>query len=300
MESLEELHQQLDGVNDLRTIVKTMKALSAASIRQYESAVTALTGYYQTVERGLHVVLRNYEMPRPPQLSARRSRRLGAIVFGSDHGLCGRFNEELVHYALDRMASSPATTEGRRLLAIGARAAASLEHEGQAVESTFFVPGSAAQITTTVQQILLEIDEWRARGDVHYVYLFYNRHSGTPRYRPSGIELLPIHLRQFHRLQEERWPSRSLPTFSMNRETLMQRLLHQYLFVSIFRACAESQASEHTSRLAAMQSAERNLDDRLEEVTALFRRARQTAITSELLDVVAGFEAIVARDGPHS
>ena len=298
MESLEELHQQLDGVNDLRTIVKTMKALSAASIRQYESAVTALTGYYQTVERGLHVVLRNYDIPGSPQRSARRSRRLGAIIFGSDHGLCGRFNEELVRYALDRMASSPAEAEGRRLLAVGARATASLEHEGQAIESTYFVPGSAAQITTTVQQILLKMDEWRERDDVHYVYLFYNRHSGAPRYHPTGVELLPIRLRQFHRLQEERWPSRSLPTFSMNRETLMRRLLHQYLFVSIFRACAESQASEHTSRLAAMQSAERNLDDRLEEVTALFRRARQTAITSELLDVVAGFEAIMARDAP--
>lgn len=296
MESLAELRQQLDGLDDLRTIVKTMKALSAASIRQYELAVTALTGYYATVERGLHVVLRNFDMPRAPQPSARDPRRLGAILFGSDHGLCGRFNEELVRYALDRMDASPADTEGRRLLAVGARAAASLEHEGHALEETFFVPGSAAQITTSVQQILLKIDGWRERGGIHYVYLFYNRHSGGSRYHPTGVELLPIRLQQFHRLQEERWPSRSLPTYTMNRETLMQRLLHQYLFVSIFRACAESQASEHTSRLAAMQSAERNLDDRMEEVTALFRRARQTAITSEILDVVAGFEAIVSQD----
>jgi F-type H+-transporting ATPase subunit gamma len=296
MESLEHLHQQLDGLNDLRTIVKTMKALSAASIRQYEQAVTALTGYYQTVERGLHVVLKDFDIPRSPQCPARESRRLGAIVFGSDHGLCGRFNEELVRYALDRMASSPADTEGRRLLAVGARAAASLEHNGQAVESTFLLPGSAAQITMSVQQILLKMDEWRERGDIHYVYLFYNRHSGGPGYHPTGVELLPIRLKQFLRLQEERWPSRSLPTFTMNRETLLQRLLHQYLFVSILRACAESQASEHMSRLAAMQSAESNLDDRLEEVTTVFRRARQTAITSEILDVVAGFEAILAQD----
>jgi F-type H+-transporting ATPase subunit gamma len=78
----------------------------------------------------------------------------------------------------------------------------------------------------------------------------------------------------------------------MPREALLSRLLRQYLFVSIFRACAESQASEHASRLAAMQAAERNLDTRLEEVTMTFRRARQDVITSELLDVVAGFEAI--------
>ena len=80
----------------------------------------------------------------------------------------------------------------------------------------------------------------------------------------------------------------------MDRERRHSHLLHQYLFVSIFRACAESQASEHSSRLAAMQSAQRNLDERLDEVTMTFRRARQNVITSELLDVVAGFEALTS------
>lgn len=294
MESLEEVQRQLESLHDLRTIVKTMKALSAASVRQYERAVTALSGYYSTVERGLHVVLRDLEMQNPPARPAREPRRLGAIVFGSDHGLCGRFNEEMVRYALDRMASSPADIEGRRVLAVGARVAATLEREDQTVESAFTLPGSASQITGTVERILLRLDEWREHGPMHYVYLFYNRHSGGPGYHPTGIELLPIRLQQFHRLTEERWPSRSLPTFTMKRTTLLQRLLHQYLFVSVFRACAESQASEHTSRLAAMQTAERNLDDRLQEVTTAFRRARQSAITSEVLDVSAGFEAITA------
>lgn len=291
MESLELLHKQLDSLDELRTIVRTMKALSAASIRQYEQAVNALDGYYRTVERGLHVVLKEKQPPPAVYRHPREPRRLAAIIFGSDHGLCGRFNEEITGYALERMSSTPSEPEDRLLLAVGARVAAALEHEGQAVEEDFLVPGSAEQITATVQQILLKVDEWRTQAGVHYVYLFYNRHSGGRVYHPTGIELLPVNLRRFHRLQEERWPSRSLPTFSMERERLLSHLLHQYLFVSIFRACAESQASEHASRLAAMQSAERNLDERLEEVTMTFRRARQGVITSELLDVIAGFEA---------
>ncbi len=96
---------------------------------------------------------------------------------------------------------------------------------------------------------------------------------------------------------EEAWPSRCLPTFTMERNRLLASLVHQYLFVSVFRACAESQASEHASRLAAMQSAEHNLEDRLQDVTQEFRRARQTVITAELLDVVGGFEAITTDDG---
>lgn len=295
MESLEQLHNQLDSLEDLRTIVKTMKALSAASIRQYEQAVTALGDYYRTIERGLHVVLKNMQhMPTVPQ--SVESRPMAAIVFGSDHGLCGRFNEEVAGHAIRRMASVPAKQQKRFILAVGARAAAALEQEGEIIEEDFLVPGSAAQITATVQQILLKVDEWRENDGVYYVYLFYNRHTGSKGYTPADFKLLPIDLKKFHRLEEQAWPSRSLPTFTMERETLLQRLLNQYLFVTIFRACAESQASEHASRLAAMQSAQRNLDDRLEEVTMVFRRARQNSITSELLDVVSGFEAIMGTE----
>lgn len=290
MESLEQLHKHLDSLNDLRTIVKTMKALSAASIRQYEQAVSALSGYYQIVEHALRVTLK--DMEQPPVDSQRKPQRLVAIVFGSDHGLCGRFNEEITQHALDYMSSTIADQKNRLVLAVGARVAANLEHEGQAIEENFLVPGSAAQITATVQQILLKIDAWREQASVQCVVLFYNRHAEGKGYAPTEVELLPINLRRFQHLQEKRWPSRSLPTFTLEREALLSRLLYQYLFVSIFRACAESQASEHASRLAAMQSALFNLDERLAEVTRTFRRVRQGVITAELLDVVAGFEAI--------
>jgi F-type H+-transporting ATPase subunit gamma len=295
METLEYLHKQLESLDELRTIVKTMKALSAASIRQYEQAVRALAGYYETVERGLHVVLKDMELP-PTSSPSKESTRIAAIVFGSDHGLCGRFNEEITEHALSYLNSIAPGKEKRLFLAVGARAAASLEHAGQVIEEDFLVPGSAEQITATVQQILLKVDEWRQEAGVQHVYLFYNRHTGSRGFEPTDMVLLPIDLHRFQRLQEAPWPSRSLPTYSMDQETLLSRLLHQYLFVSIFRACAESQASEHASRLASMQAAERNLDDRVEEVTMTFRRARQSVITSELLDVVSGFEAITAQE----
>ncbi|KAA3624930.1 MAG: F0F1 ATP synthase subunit gamma, partial [Proteobacteria bacterium] len=76
--------------------------------------------------------------------------------------------------------------------------------------------------------------------------------------------------------------------------SLLTALLRQYFFVSISRACAESQASEHASRLNTMQSAQKNLDERIDEVTMQYRRLRQEAITTELLDVVSGFEAATA------
>jgi F-type H+-transporting ATPase subunit gamma len=78
----------------------------------------------------------------------------------------------------------------------------------------------------------------------------------------------------------------------MDRDQLFSALIRQYLFVSLFRACAESLASENASRLAAMQGAERNIEERLEELQTQFHQQRQMTITEELLDIVAGFEAL--------
>lgn len=289
MESVEHLHKQLDRLDDLRTIVKTMKALSAASIRQYELAVAALDGYARSVTRGLYVALRNTASAARPAAGE----QAGVVVFGSDHGLCGRFNEAVAEHALDAMAAMPAPP---LILAVGTRAAGSLEHAGRSVEEVFLVPGSAARITDTVQQILMKVDQWQSDAGVSRVWLFYNGHAGGRRHEPRSDSLLPVDLGRFRRAAEV-WPSRSLPIFTMERDRLLSRLVHQYLFVSVFRACAESQASEHASRLAAMQSAEHNLDERLQDVAQEFRRARQTVITAELLDVVGGFEAIAGGDG---
>ncbi len=294
MESLEQVHRQLTGLQDLRDIVKTMKALSAASIRQYEHAAEALADYYRTVELGLHAALRGAGIAAVAELARRRDAAgPGLIVFGSDHGLCGRFNEDIVDHAVDHVRGLDARLEQCRVLAIGARAAGGLESEGLPVEEDLMVPGSAARITATVQQLLLKLDEWREQGGILPVTLVYNHPlRRNTSYKPVAVQLLPIDLHRFKHLEEEPWPSRGVPGFTMSRPALLTRLLRQYFFVVIARACADSQAAEHGSRLAAMQAAEKSLADRLDEITMQYRRARQDVITSELLDVVSGFEAI--------
>ena len=289
MDTLEQLRRQLGTADDLAGIVRTMKALAAVSIRQYEAAVRSLSDYARTVELGLHVVLR--DLPEPQPASARHAARpMGAVVFGSDHGLCGRFNDDIVRHALERMAELSEGAEVR-LLVIGARASSLLEHAGQPVEEFLFVPASASGIASMVRQILLKIDAWEQRCGVERVYLFHQRPTVGERHRPVGARLLPVNLARFHRLETQRWPGRTLPTYSMDRPVLFSALLKQHFFVSVFRACAESLAAENASRLAAMQAAEKNLSERQVELHAEFRRMRQDAITSELLDVVAGYEA---------
>ncbi|NIR30464.1 MAG: F0F1 ATP synthase subunit gamma [Gammaproteobacteria bacterium] len=297
MESTEHLHRQIEGLEDLRTIVKTMKSLSAVSIRQYEQAVEALGHYYRTVELGLQATLGPMARPRTQRRRRGESPRSAVIVFGSDHGLCGRFNEEVSTRALERARTELAGSGWHRVLVVGALAAASLEEAAQPLEEILPAPGAASRITATVQQMLVRVDAWRSRDGVDNVYLFYNQPRARSGYRTTEEKLLPVDVDRLRRVEEERWPSRSLPFFTMDPWRLVAALLRQYIFVSLFRACAASQASEHSSRLAAMQAAEKNLDEHLEEVITTYRRVRQAAITTELLDVVAGFEAVSGDGG---
>lgn len=286
MES-EHLARQLNSLEKLHDIVRSMKALSATSIRQYEQSVDALSGYYRTIELGLYVALKD----RPTPLFRRQTKNAAAIVFGSDHGLCGRFNEVVVRQTISDL-SDPGLPDNPFLLAIGARVAGVLEALGQPVSQTVSMPGSAARITVTVREILLTIDDWRQRHDLQDVYIYYNRTRGRNGYEPVGFRLLPVDLPRFYQ-SGQRWPTRALPMFTMERETLLRHLLYQYLFVAVFRACAESQASEHASRLEAMQAAEDHIEERAEQLAGMLRRARQEAITSELMDVVTGYQTLV-------
>ncbi len=284
MESLERLHRRLDSFGELQSVVRTMKTLAAVNIHHYERAVQALTVYYRTVELGLHVVLRNlkWQPHHPPAPGAPSA----AVVFGSDHGLCGRFNEDVSEHALRTYAE----TAKPRVLAVGARIANRLEASGFHVDDTLLVPGSAGAITGCVQRVLVVVDAWRASG-VERVQLISSRRLSSARSTVVARQIVPVDFASFRALEAEPWDSKVLPTYSMNRDALLTGLLRQFFFVAVFRACAESLASETGARLVAMQAAEKNLEERLNELSADLRRVRQDQITAELLDVVAGYEA---------
>ena len=297
MPALEALRHTLATVGELRSIVRTMKALAAVSIHQYERAVTALTDYDRAVRRGLAVVLgelaaeagaRGVGLMDPLDGAPLGGKPVtGAIVFGSDHGLCGRFNEALAaHVGAMRRESSAAC----RVMAVGVRQAAALEEQGLNPEQRFYTPAAASAIHQTVRRILPLLEQWRTEG-VTQVLLFHNRHRGSESHEPTSTRLLPLDPDALRR--EPSAPSRSLPGYAVGRAELLAALLREWLFVELFRACAESLASEHASRLLAMQAAERNIADRLAELNTTYRQQRQEAITAELLDVVAGFEVLV-------
>jgi F-type H+-transporting ATPase subunit gamma len=292
MLTIEDLKKKIQSTEDLQSLVKTMKALAAVNIRQHERAVESLKDYNKAVEMGLQIVLRN--RPDLPIRSRRAPKdRLGAIIFGSDQGMCGPLNDQVVSYAIRTM--DEFGIQESILLAVGERVKGRLEDSGHQVADDFSVPSSVTGITPYVQDLLVKIDQWQSEKEINQVFLFYSLHQTGASYRPHHVHLLPVDEEWLKRLTANPWPTRILPDYTLDWDSFFSALIREYLFTSLFRAFAESLASENASRLASMQAAEKNIEEQLSELKKQFHQRRQMAITEELLDIVSGFEALTSK-----
>jgi len=295
MHTLESLKRQIKTAEDLHSVVKTMKALASVNIHLYEKVVESLAEYNRTVETGLQILLRT-KPEAVASLNPEPTNRLGAVVFGSDQGMCGQLNDQIVSYAIEMMDKIGVEPKKRTLLAVGLRVSGRLEDEGHTAEESLSIPSSIAGITPMVQEIVMLIERWHFSRQIDRIVLFFNKHLSGASYRPHMHSLLPLDVTWLKSLAEKKWPTRMFPSFTMDWDRLLSLTIRQHLFVSLYRALAESLASENASRLASMQGAERNIEERLGEFNSQFRQQRQMVITEELLDIVAGFTALTDKE----
>jgi len=279
------LRRKIGSAGDLQSVVRTMKAMAASSIGQYEKSVSALGDYYRTVELGLGACFRASESTAFMVEQKSDAGAISAVVFGSDQGLVGQFNDAVADFALKTLDSLPSQAQ---IWAVGERVHARLTDAGQPPTRLFTVPNSVRAITPLIGQILIEHETHQDAGELH---LFYNRPTTGAVYEPVHQRLLPLDESWRQRLATLPWPTKCLPEVMGGSDTL-RALIREYLFVSLFRACAESLASENASRLAAMERADKNIDELLGDLNATFHRLRQSGIDAELFDVISGFEAL--------
>ncbi len=287
----ESLGHKLSGAADLRAVVRSMKAMAASSIGQYEKAIESLDEYRRSVELGLSACLRWSAVVAPPV--ARSKPCAGAVIFGSDQGLVGRFNETLMDCVVQALGRSPATT--RRIWAVGERVRDLITDSAFVAPQVSSVPSSVEAITSLVNQILVEVEAALEMGDVGEIHLFHNRPTAFGSYEPVCTQLLPLDRAWQQKLAGLKWPTQNLPEVVETAQPAIAAFIREYLFVLLFQACAESLASENASRLAAMQRAEKNIEQILADLRRRFQRTRQESIDEELFEVVAGYEALESR-----
>jgi len=288
-DSTASLSRKISSAGDLQSVVRTMKALAAASIGQYDKSVRALDDYYRTVELGLSACFRESRPVAQVVKQKGQIEAIGAVVFGSDQGLVGQFNDVVADYAVKTLAALPGKPE---VWAVGERVHARLVDAGVPLLGLFAVPNSVQSITPLVGQIQIESEARRAKGEYARLYIFHNRPKSGSLYEPVGQRLLPLDTQWQEGLAKVPWPTKILPEVVGGGISTLRALIREYLFISLFRACAESLASENASRLAAMERADKNIDELLEALHGTFHRIRQAGIDEELFDVISGFEAL--------
>ena len=285
------LSRKIDTAADLQSVVRTMKALAASNIGQYERSVRGLGDYCAAVQLGLGACFRETArmgVADAPQIGAKPA-MIGAVVFGSDQGLVGQFDDVVADYATRSLAALPATA---LVWAVGERVHARLANGGLKLAGSFAVPNTVAAIMPLVGQIQVESEAHRARGEYAELWLFHNRPTSGSQYEPVGQRLLPLDAQWRAGMVKIGWPTPNLPEVIGDTLVTLRALVREYLFISLFRACAESLASENASRLAMMQRADKNITDLQEQLSAKFHQMRQSGIDEELFDVVSGFEAL--------
>lgn len=288
METLAHIRRKLEGAEDLKSVVRTMKAMAASNIGQYEQAGKALSDYNRTVALG--IIAYFHDKKELKRVNKKKHSVTSAIVFGSDQGLVGQFNNTLVDFVKETLAK----LEGEKIIwAIGDRVKQVLLDRGFTLRNLFHVPNSVDGITPLVSQLLLKSEESIHKKEVEHIYVFYNQPNASGiGYTPVKLQLLPLDEDWKINLSELKWPTKIPPQVAGGEQATLLALIHEFLFVSLYRASAESLASENASRLLAMQRAEKNIEELLENLNRKYHSIRQSMIDEELFDVISGFEAL--------
>jgi F-type H+-transporting ATPase subunit gamma len=291
MASLEDLARHIEVAEDLQSVVRTMKAISTASIRRDEVAEQTARRYLAVIEMGLQVALRHV----PPSVTGSAERqthaRTGVVVIGSEIGLCGGFNERVVSFALERLEASGIGAGERLVMVVGSRAEVDWRAEAGPPRHKEEAPTTVEALPASVDNVLTRLNRWRETEGASRLVLFSQRMDPAGGSACVEVPLFPIDPEWLASLRARAWPSRRLPACFGPPEAVTSDLIRQLLFAQVFTAILQSRAAEHAERAAAMQAADRSIGEKLDALRATHQRLRQETITSELLDIIAGYEA---------
>lgn len=289
-QTLERLTKRTDTMGSIRGIVRTMKTMSAINAMPYEQAAIAIEAYRDTTLLGFHAFVQRHG-PLPVEDG---STALPIVVaFGSDHGLCGNYNETVAEEVVRRIG----TQAGVKLVCVGAQMEDALAGQGLRPEITLLPPATAEGLGRLAGRLIAELDTMRQTSSARAiaVSLVFTQRAEHGQQHPTAQRLLPLDPALISGFTQRPWASRSLPQVSLPPDQMLAALIRSYLFAGLYRAAAEAMVTENAARLARMQQAERSVDEQLEGLTAEMRSVRQEEITTELLDVIIGFEALKNR-----
>ena len=287
MASLKEVKGRIATVNNTRKITSAMKMVASAKLHKAQGAITNMLPY----ERRLHGLLTNL-LSGGDILSwntPREVKRVALVVFSSNSSLCGGFNANVIKHACAWLDEHKALgIENILVYPIGKKVADALLKQGYSIQGDYQHMAdkpSFAEASVLAQQLM----DMFEKGEVDRVELLYNHFKSTASQILTHEVYLPFLSSHEEKLSDEESRTEEIDyILEPSREELLTMLLPKVLRMKLYTALLDSNASEHAARTMAMQIATDNADELLQELTLMYNKTRQQAITNELLDIVGG------------
>ncbi len=303
MPSQRDVRNRISSVQNIRTITRAMEMVAAARLRRAEQRIEALRPYADAIRRMTRDAAEAAgQVPNLPILSEHESvQKVGLLLVAGDRGLAGAFNSQIVRAGV--AASREHDSESRKTLffASGRRPASSLTFRGLEPVAAF-TGFSDRPAYANARDIAVRLMAAYVDGEVDRVDIFYNGYISPISQVVRRETLLPLQQASIMGDEDgaddetsssgEESKPHALVDYEPDPDEILGRLVPDYVEISIYRALLESTASEHGARMTAMRNASENAGVLIEDLTLEMNRARQAAITQEIMEVVAGAEGL--------
>ncbi len=289
MASLKDIKKRIGTVKNTRQITAAMKMVSAAKLRRAQEAVVAARPYADKLQEVLSNLAQRDSSDEHALLAERGKGKALVVLVTADRGLCGGFNTNISKTAEKFIRENPEGFENFDLLLVGRKGNEYLKRRAgmNIVKVHEHLVGSTQVTYPTAALLGQEVIELYRGGEYDAVFLIYNAFISVMAQDLTVRQLLPI---QPGEVNEDEQVVDYI--YEPNAGEVLEQILPKNVEVQIFRALLESVASEHGARMTAMDSASKNASEMIDKLTLKYNRARQAAITTELMEIISGAESI--------
>jgi F-type H+-transporting ATPase subunit gamma len=287
MASLRDIRKRIASVKSSRQITKAMKMVAASKLRRAQEAIVRARPYAQHMEAVLSSLATRADLTAHPLLAVREPKKVELVLLTSDRGLCGGFNANVIRRAQQFLEEERAKSERIEISTLGRKGRDFSRRRKLDLRRDYVGIFEDLAFARAVE-IAGELAQHYVQAELDAVYLLYNEFRSAISQRVSLIRLLPVVARAVPEGSAQ--PTDYL--YEPSRSAVLDTLLPRHMAMQLWRAMLESQASEHGARMTAMEAASKNATEMIDKLTLQFNRARQAAITKELMEIVSGAEAL--------
>ena len=285
MPSLKDIRKRIGSVKNTQKITKAMKLVAASRLRKAQDAIIAARPYANSLQQVIYELAAVAGDDAHPLFEQREGDRAEILMFTSDRGLAGSFNAQIIraveHFVEDELEDYSDVS----LRIIGRKGKDYFARRNANIRATHPAPTGPTALEQSKELSNLLVEDF-LDGNVDKVFIGYNKFRTAISQDVILTQLLPIIPQEI-----ETPPSKDF-LYEPSKKELLEHLLPLYVQVDLYRAALESVASEFGSRMSAMDNATRNAGEMIDKLTLQFNRARQAAITKELLEIISGAEAL--------